>query len=491
MKTGIFGGSFNPIHNGHIALAKSIKQLAGLDEVWFVVSPHNPLKDAEGLMPDEERLRMVEMALENEEGLLASDYEFRLPRPSFMANTLRSLSHDYPDREFTLIIGADNWLCFDKWREPDFILNNFRIAVYPRLGCEIDKNSLPDNVDFYDTGLHNVSSTQIRQLLKVGKPINGLVPDSIAAYLEGKAIAKEKKPLISVIIPVYNKREYVEDCLNSVLTQDFDSFEVIAVEDGSTDGSGEICDKMAREHPNLTVVHPENGGVTAARRLGFELSKGEFITFVDADDKMLPGALHILYDEIMATGADEVMARYIDQCDNLCGHEGGQYMQPSWMIKQLLASRADFCVLWAVLFRRKLLEGCLSTPRLIRSGEDILMQIECLLKEPKVWFSDEVVYMYNVGLPNDRPLSLDEQQMYDDILYSIFKDRMEEYAPYIVLHQTKMYENFIYKKQFDVYDKYYKLLRKADKSRLSIADRIAIALPPSIAYYPIAHRKNK
>ena len=119
------------------------------------------------------------------------------------------------------------------------------------------------------------------------------------------------------------------------------------------------------------------------------------------------------------------------------------------------------------------------------------MQIECLLKEPKVWFADEVVYMYNVGLPNDRPLSLDEQQMYDDILYSIFKDRMEEYAPYIVLHQTKMYENFIYKKQFDVYDKYYKLLRKADKSRLSIADRIAIALPPSIAYYPIAHRKNK
>ena len=76
MKTGIFGGSLNTIHNGHIALAKSIRQLAGLDEVWFVVSPHNPLKDAEGLMPDEERLRMVEMALENEEGLLASDYEF-------------------------------------------------------------------------------------------------------------------------------------------------------------------------------------------------------------------------------------------------------------------------------------------------------------------------------------------------------------------------------------------------------------------------------
>lgn len=489
MKIGIFGGSFNPIHNGHIALAKKIKELAGLDEVWFIVSPHNPLKDADKLMSDELRLKMARTALEGEEGLMASDYEFHLPRPSFMANTLRSLSNDYPDSEFTLIIGADNWLCFDKWHEHDFILNNFNIAIYPREGCYINTEKLPVNVSLFNTGLYNISSTQIRHLIEEGKDYSGLVPACVAHEL--KTYCKKNDVVISVIIPVYNKEEYVENCLRSVMTQDFDNFEVIAVEDGSTDQSGLICDKIAKEYPNLTVIHPENGGVTAARRIGLEHSKGKFITFVDADDMMLPNALRRLYEEIIATGADEVVARYIDQHDNLCGHEGGQFMQPAWMIKQLLASKADFCVLWAVLFRKELLKGCLDTPRIIRSGEDILMQIECLIKKPKVWFSDEVVYMYNVGLPNNRPLSLDEQMLYDKILYSLFKDELEEFEPYIVLHQTKMYENFIYKKQFDVYNKYYKLLKRANKCQLSLADRIAIALPPRLAHYPIAHKKNK
>lgn len=297
-------------------------------------------------------------------------------------------------------------------------------------------------------------------------------------------------PLVSVIIPVYNKVEYVEDCIRSVMEQNFENFEAIVVEDGSTDGSGTVCDSLANEYPNLTVLHPENGGVTAARRLGFDRSKGSFVTFVDADDKMLPGALQKLYDTILATGADEVVARYIDQHDNMCGSGGERYVDSDWMIKQLLASRADFCVLWAVLFKRELLKGCLDTPRLIRSGEDILMQIECLLKKPKVWFSDEVVYMYNAGLPNDRPLSLEEQKLYDDILLDLFNDDSGEFMPYIVLHQTKMYENFIHARQFDVFDKYYRLLRRSDKSRLSLADRIVVALPPRIAYYPVAWKKN-
>lgn len=296
--------------------------------------------------------------------------------------------------------------------------------------------------------------------------------------------------LISVIIPVYNKVEYVEDCIRSVMEQEFDGFEAIVVEDGSTDSSGAVCDRLSEEYANLKVFHPENGGVTAARRLGYEQSKGRFVTFVDADDKMLPGALQKLYDTILATGADEVVARYIDQHDNLCGSRGERYVDADWMIKQLLASRADFCVLWAVLFKRELLEGCLDTPWLIRSGEDILMQIECLRKKPKVWFSDEVVYMYNVGLPNDRPLSLEEQMLYDDILLDLFKNDSREFMPYIVLHQTKMYENFLYGKQFDVFSKYYSQLRHSDKSKLSIADRIVVALPPHFAYYPVAWKKR-
>ncbi len=489
MKIGIFGGSFNPIHNGHIALAKKIKEFAKLDEIWFVVSPHNPLKDTDGLLSDELRLKMVRMALEGEDGLVASDYEFHLPRPSYMANTLRNLHNDYPDYEFTLVIGADNWLCFDKWCEHEFILNNFNIAIYSREDYDINAKELPNNVQLVNTGLYNISSTQIRRLIEKGEDFSNLIPVCVAQEL--KTYSKQNDVLISVIIPVYNKEEYVEACLRSVMTQDFDSFEVIAVEDGSTDRSAQICDTIKKEYPNLTVIHTQNGGVTAARRIGWEHSNGKYITFVDSDDLMLPNALRRLYDTIIATGADEVVARYTDQHGKLGGHEGGQYTQPAWMIKQLMGSRNDFCILWAVLFRKELLEGCLDTPRLIRSGEDIMMQYKCLKKRPKVWFSDDVVYMYNAGLPNDRPLSLEEQTLYDKILYSTFEDELKEYEPYIILHQTKMYENFIYNKQFDAYTKYYKLLKKANKCKLSIADRIAVALPPRIAYYPIAYKKNK
>mgnify|MGYP003547974148 FL=1 len=115
IKTGIYGGSFNPVHNGHIALAHELRQLAGLDEIWFVVSPQNPLKTQASLLNDRKRLDMTRRALEPYPELVASNYEFALPRPSYMWHTLQSLSARYPDREFTLIIGADNWACFDRW----------------------------------------------------------------------------------------------------------------------------------------------------------------------------------------------------------------------------------------------------------------------------------------------------------------------------------------------------------------------------------------
>ena len=490
MKIGVFGGSFNPVHNGHVALAKAVRRLAALDEVWFVVSPHNPLKSAGGLMPDSLRLKMVAAALDGEDGLKACDYEFRMPRPSYMVNTLAGMARDFPDDEFTLIVGADNWLCFDKWHEYRYILDNFRVAVYPRQGYAVDAGALPPGVEYFDTGLFNVSSTMVRGLMRDGKPIGGLVPQPVAEYLGKYMGQSSEKPLVSVIVPVYNKAEYVEDCLRSVMTQDFDSFEVIAVEDGSTDGSAEICDRLAREYPNLTAVHKDNGGVTAARRMGYEMSSGRYVTFADADDKMLPGALRRLCSEMEATGADEVVARFVNQRGELKGCDGGRYADPSAMIKALLASKADFPVLWGVMFRRELLEGCLDTPRLIRSGEDILAQIECLLKSPKVWLSNEAVYLYNEGLPNDRPLSIDEQSLYDSILYRVFSSRLDEYRPYIVLRQVKMYENFIYKRQFGVCRGYYAFLRSADKSRLSLADRLAVLLPPCLAYYPVAWKKS-
>ena len=109
IKTGIFGGSFNPIHNGHISLAKQLKEKAGLDEVWLMVSPQNPMKQQADLLSDEVRLQMVRLALEHETGIVASDYEMHLPKPSYTWNTLQALSRDYPDRQFMLMIGGDNW----------------------------------------------------------------------------------------------------------------------------------------------------------------------------------------------------------------------------------------------------------------------------------------------------------------------------------------------------------------------------------------------
>ena len=183
MRIGIFGGSFNPVHNGHIALASKIRELAKLDEVWLVVSPHNPLKAADSLMPDEDRLNMVRLAVEGKDGLVACDYEFRLPQPSYMLHTLQCLRRDYPEDSFSLVIGADNWACFDKWYGYRDIISAFPIFIYPRKGTEIEVSLLPSTVKLLDTGLYNISSTEIRQKLIKNESIDRLVPQCVAHYL--------------------------------------------------------------------------------------------------------------------------------------------------------------------------------------------------------------------------------------------------------------------------------------------------------------------
>ena len=176
-KIGLYGGSFNPVHVGHISLAREILENYGLDEIWFVVSPHNPLKDEACLASDEERFALVKKALQNEQNMSASDYEFHLPRPSYMWNTLSNLTKDYPENEFSLIIGADNWQCFPRWYNYREILASYGIIIYPRTGYEI--GSLPSNVTIAHTRLWNVSSTQIRTMILNGESVNGLVSDSI------------------------------------------------------------------------------------------------------------------------------------------------------------------------------------------------------------------------------------------------------------------------------------------------------------------------
>lgn len=179
-RTGIFGGSFNPIHTGHISLALQLLERARLDEIWFIVSPLNPFKQSAGdLLDDDLRLQLTRRALAPHPRLTASDYEFRLPKPSYMWVTLSHLSADYPDRTFVPIIGADNWLAFDRWANPQYILQHYEPVVYPRRGFPVDAASLPPGVSLVDTPLYDISSTEIRRRVAHGEPIDAWVPPEI------------------------------------------------------------------------------------------------------------------------------------------------------------------------------------------------------------------------------------------------------------------------------------------------------------------------
>lgn len=183
LTTGIFGGSFNPVHNGHIELARRLLKLASLDGVWFVVSPQNPFKRNDRLLDDRLRLEMVRLALQDEPRMEASDYEFRLPRPSYMWHTLRAMTKDYPDRRFVLLIGADNWARFGEWYAADKILAAHRVVVYPREGVPLDPAALPAGVTLADTGLIPGSSTEVRWRIACGLPVDGLVPPVVAGFI--------------------------------------------------------------------------------------------------------------------------------------------------------------------------------------------------------------------------------------------------------------------------------------------------------------------
>lgn len=172
MRVGIYGGSFNPVHFGHVGLAKWVIEHTDLDELWLLVSPNNPLKPAGILAPEQERLEAVREAIKNIPGLVASDFEFSLPRPSYTANTLRALQKAYPQHEFTLVIGEDNIAIFDQWREYEYILNNFRIFVYPRAssrqkgGAASAEKGYKNIVFLADAPLFDISSTILRDRLR-------------------------------------------------------------------------------------------------------------------------------------------------------------------------------------------------------------------------------------------------------------------------------------------------------------------------------------
>lgn len=183
MKIGLFGGSFNPIHNAHVALARTICEQARLDEVWFLVSPHNPLKQSSDLLDEQQRLKMVELALQDEPKLKASDYEFHLPRPSYTWNTLQNLKADFPQHTFYIIIGGDNWIAFPQWRNHDDILREYNIIIYPREDSDINAADLPANVTLVNTPKINITSTMLRNMIGSGRKIKTFIDGRVDDYI--------------------------------------------------------------------------------------------------------------------------------------------------------------------------------------------------------------------------------------------------------------------------------------------------------------------
>lgn len=186
MRIGIFGGSYNPIHTGHAIIAQHIIGSGLVDQLWMMVSPVNPLKAGNvRQVADTDRLRMVEMVTRHIEGVETSAFEFTMPRPSYTIDTLNALQAKFPDDEFYLVTGADNWQIFDKWRNSEEILAKYHLLIYPRLGYEvIIPDELKERVTLLDAPIIELSSTRIRERLANGQSVRYYVPDEVLGFIE-------------------------------------------------------------------------------------------------------------------------------------------------------------------------------------------------------------------------------------------------------------------------------------------------------------------
>lgn len=181
-RTGIFSGSFNPIHIGHLALANWLCEYNELDEIWFLITPQSPLKKATDLMDDQFRYEMVKTAIGDYPKFKASDFEFSLPKPSYTIDTLQALERVYPDYSFHFIMGADNWVNIERWKEYQQLVTSYPILIYPRLGYEISIPEKYPNIRLVNAPVIEISSSFIRQSLKEGKDVRFFLPESIRKY---------------------------------------------------------------------------------------------------------------------------------------------------------------------------------------------------------------------------------------------------------------------------------------------------------------------
>lgn len=185
MKIGLFFGSFNPVHHGHLIIANHIAMTTGLDEVWMVVSPQNPFKKSASLLNENHRYHLVQLAIEGEKKLRASNIEFKLPKPSYTVDTLAYLAEKYPKHRFSIIMGSDGFQNLDKWKNAEAIVKNYPLIIYKRPGFEIE-NKLRAAITVADAPMLEISSTHIRYMLKQGLSIRYLVPDIVMEEIENR-----------------------------------------------------------------------------------------------------------------------------------------------------------------------------------------------------------------------------------------------------------------------------------------------------------------
>ncbi len=179
---GILGGSYNPVHIGHMMLASYLVQWGYVDKIWLTLSPQNPLKDPSKMIPCTRRLDMLTIAIGESPNIDLCDIELTMPKPSYTIDTLDLLSKRYPSKRFKLIIGSDNWLIFDKWRDYQRILDEYGVIVYPRPGYEIDR-TIVDGMEFVNAPIVDLSSSFIRKAISQKRDIKYFVPTGVAKYI--------------------------------------------------------------------------------------------------------------------------------------------------------------------------------------------------------------------------------------------------------------------------------------------------------------------
>ncbi|REC45011.1 nicotinate (nicotinamide) nucleotide adenylyltransferase [Chryseobacterium sp. 5_R23647] len=192
-KIGLFFGSFNPIHIGHLILANYILENSDMNELWFVVSPQNPFKEKKSLLNDHNRLDMVELAIKNYPDMRASNVEFSLPTPSYTIDTLTYLKEKHPDYSFSLIMGEDNLGSLHKWKNSDLLIKNHHIIVYPRVFEGDTKDSKyinHENISLVKAPVIELSATEIRNMIQQGKNVRPMLPPEVFEYLDGSSFYK-------------------------------------------------------------------------------------------------------------------------------------------------------------------------------------------------------------------------------------------------------------------------------------------------------------